>query len=63
MPTSLQAIAKKAQESKENRFHNLYRLIDEQHLRTSWLFIRQNAAYGVDEVSAERQGIRRESGG
>src|SRR5437867_7361867 len=53
MPTSLQAIARKAQESKPHRFVNLYGLIDEQHLRISWLFIRQNAAYGVDQVSAK----------
>jgi thymidylate synthase len=49
MPTSLQVIAKKAQESKETRFLNL----DEQHLQTCWLSIRQNAAYGVDRISAE----------
>ena len=54
MPTSLLAIAKKAQESKPTRFHNLYRLIDEQHLHQSWLFIRQNAAYGVDRISAKQ---------
>jgi RNA-directed DNA polymerase len=53
MPTSLQVIAKKAQESKETRFLNLYRLIDEQYLQTCWLYIRQNAAYGVDRISAE----------
>jgi RNA-directed DNA polymerase len=53
MPTSLQVIAKKAQESKETRFLNLYRLIDEQHLQSCWLSIRQDAAYGVDRISAE----------
>ena len=53
MPTSLQAIATKAKENKEHRFLNLYRLIDEQHLHQSWLFIRQNAAYGVDRISAK----------
>jgi group II intron reverse transcriptase/maturase len=53
MPTSLQVIAKKAQENKQARFLNLYRLIDEQHLRNSWLLIRQNAAYGVDRISAK----------
>ena len=54
MPTSLQAIAKKAQGSKQHRFLNLYRLIDEQFLAESWLFIRQNAAYGVDRISAKQ---------
>jgi len=54
MPTSLQAIATKAQESKQHRFLNLYRLVDEQFLAQSWLFIRQNAAYGVDRISAEQ---------
>src|SRR5438552_7913668 len=54
MPTSLQAIATKAQESKQHRFLNLYRLIDEQFLAESWLFIRQNAAYGVDRISAKQ---------
>ena len=54
MPTSLQAIATKAKESPQHRFLNLYRLIDEQHLRESWLFIRQNAAYGLDRISAKQ---------
>jgi group II intron reverse transcriptase/maturase len=54
MPTSLLAIAKKAQESKQIRFHNLYRLIDEQHLKNCWIDIRKNAAYGVDRVSAKQ---------
>jgi RNA-directed DNA polymerase len=53
MPTSLQAIATKARESRQHRFLNLYRLIDEQHLHQSWLFIRGNAAYGVDRISAK----------
>jgi group II intron reverse transcriptase/maturase len=53
MPTSLQAIATKAREKKEHRFLNLYRLIDEPHLHQSWMCIRQNAAYGVDRISAK----------
>jgi hypothetical protein len=52
MPTSLQAIAMKARDQKQHRFLNLYRLIDEQHLHQSWWLIRQNAAYGVDRISA-----------
>jgi group II intron reverse transcriptase/maturase len=54
MPTSLQAIATKAKENRQHRFLNLYRLIDEQFLAESWLDIRENAAYGVDRVSAEQ---------
>jgi RNA-directed DNA polymerase len=54
MPTSLQAIATKAKENKQHRFLNLYRLIDEVFLHQSWLFIRRNAAYGVDRISAKQ---------
>ena len=54
MPTSLLAIAKKAQERKETRFFNLYRLIDENFLRECWRDIRKNAAYGVDRISAQQ---------
>ena len=54
MQTSLQAIATKAKESKQHRFLNLYRLIDEQQLKQSWLFIREDAASGVDRISAEQ---------
>ena len=35
MPTSLLAIAKKAQEKKDIRFFNLYRLIDKHSARSS----------------------------
>ena len=53
MPTSLLAIAKKAQERKDLRFFNLYRLIDETFLRDCWRDIRKNAASGVDGISAK----------
>ena len=53
MQTSLQAIAKKAQDLKGYRFLNLYRLIDEKLLLDCWRDIRKNAAYGVDRVSAQ----------
>src|SRR5437016_2474389 len=53
MQTSLLAIAKKAQERKDTRFFNLYRLIDENLLLECWRDIRKNAAYGVDRVSAQ----------
>ena len=56
MPTSLLAIAKKAQEGKQHRFLNLYRLIDEGHLLNCWRDIRKNAAYGVDRISAREYG-------
>lgn len=53
MQTSLLAIAKKAQNLKGYRFLNLYRLIDENLLLDCWRDIRENAAYGVDRVSAQ----------
>ena len=56
MQTSLLAIAKKAQEGKQNRFFNLYRLIDENQLLNCWRDIRKNAAYGVDRISAQQYG-------
>ena len=56
MPTSLLAIAKKAQERKDTRFFNLYRLIDENLLLDCWRDIRKNAASGVDRVSAQEYG-------
>jgi hypothetical protein len=57
MPTSLLAIAKKAQERKDLRFFNLYRLIDESFLRDCWRDIRKNAASGVDGISAKEYGL------
>ena len=56
MPTSLLAIAKKAQEKKDTRFFNLYRLIDENLLLDCWRDIRKNAAYGVDRIGARQYG-------
>lgn len=56
MPTSLQAIAKKAQDRKYYRFLNLYRLIDEDFLLDCWRDIRKTAAYGVDRISAWQYG-------
>jgi len=56
MPTSLLAIAKKAEERKDTRFFNLYRLIDESLLQDCWREIRKNAAYGVDQISAQQYG-------
>ena len=56
MQTSLLAIAKKAQEKKDTRFFNFYRLIDETLLLDCWRDIRKNAAYGVDRISAQEYG-------
>jgi len=54
--TSLQAIAKKASERPEYRFRDLFRLLNEDMLRDSWRYVRKNAAYGVDKVSAVEYG-------
>jgi RNA-directed DNA polymerase len=51
--TSLQGIAKKAREQKKHRFQDLYRLLNEEQLLDCWRFIRKDAAYGVDRVSAQ----------
>jgi RNA-directed DNA polymerase len=51
--TSLQAIAKKAGEQPGYRFRNLYGMLNEEMLEDSWRYIRKDAAYGVDRVSAE----------
>src|SRR6266702_726395 len=56
MPTSLLAIANTAQERKDTRFFNLYRLIDENLLRDCWRDIRKDAASGVDRSSAQEYG-------
>jgi RNA-directed DNA polymerase len=54
--TSLQAIAKKASERPEYRFRDLFRLLNEDMLKDSWRYIRKNAAYGADKVSAAEYG-------
>jgi retron-type reverse transcriptase len=51
--TSLQGIAKKAESQPKYRFRNLYGMLDEEMLLDSWRFIRKDAAYGVDRVSAQ----------
>jgi RNA-directed DNA polymerase len=50
-PTSLRAIAKKAQQQKRHRFGGLYRLLNEQSLRTCFYPLRKAAAPGVDGVT------------
>jgi group II intron reverse transcriptase/maturase len=52
MQTSLLAIAKKAANQKTYRFRNLIGMLTEEFLVDSWRFIRRDAAYGVDRVSA-----------
>lgn len=56
MQTSLLGIAKKAKNRKDHRFGNLYELLNEKNLLDSWRYIRKNAAYGVDRISAEEYG-------
>jgi RNA-directed DNA polymerase len=51
--TSLQAIANKAEKQLGYRFRNLYGLLNEEMLKDSWQYIRKDAAFGVDRVSAE----------
>lgn len=53
VPTSLQAIANKAKSHQNYRFRNLFGMLNEELLRDSWRFIRKDAAYGVDQVSAQ----------
>lgn len=53
MRTSLQGIAKKARKQKKHRFGNLYEMLNEENLKDCWRYIRKDAAYGVDRVSAQ----------
>src|SRR5882724_10871115 len=53
MQTSLQGIAEKAKSQEKYRFRNLYGMLNEALLRDGWRDIRTDAAYGVDEVSAQ----------
>ena len=53
MSTFLQGIAKKAREQPKHRFGNLYERLNEAYLRECWGDIRQDAASGIDQVSAE----------
>ena len=53
MPTSLQGIAQKAASQKGYRFRHLYGMLHEDCLKQCWRDIRQDAAAGVDQVSAQ----------
>jgi RNA-directed DNA polymerase len=50
--TKIQAIANKAGKQPGYRFRNLYGMLNEEMLKDSWQYIRKDAAYGVDRVSA-----------
>jgi group II intron reverse transcriptase/maturase len=50
--TSLQGIAKRAKESKEYRFLDLYRMINKISLMDAWFDINAGAASGVDKITA-----------
>lgn len=52
-PTSLRAIARKAQQDKRHRFGGLYRLLNQQSLRSCFYQLRKTAAPGVDGVTFE----------
>ena len=51
--TSLQAIALKAEMQPGYRFQNLFGMLNEDLLKDSWRYIRKDAAYGIDRVSAD----------
>ena len=51
--TSLQAIALKAEMQPGYRFQNLFGMLNEEMLKDSWQYIRKDAAFGIDRVSAD----------
>ena len=53
MQTSLQGIAKKAKQNKKHRFRDLYRLLNEENLLDCWGYLNNQAAAGVDRISAQ----------
>ena len=53
MPTSLQGIAKKAQEQQQYRVRNRSGRLKEELLRESWRASKKHAAYGGDQISAQ----------
>ena len=52
--TSMRGIAKRAKASRQHRFQNLYRMIDEKLLLKCWRDLNKRAASGVDGVTAEQ---------
>ena len=53
MQTYLQAIANKAKSQPKYQFRNLYGMLNEDMLNDCWRFIRKDAAFGFDRVSAQ----------
>lgn len=53
MQTSLQGIAKKAEEKKRYRFQNLSNLLTEENLVETWKSMNRKAASGVDRISTK----------
>ena len=53
MQTSLQGIAEQAKSQAKYRLRNLSGMLNEEQLKDCWREIRKDAAYGVDEVSAQ----------
>jgi retron-type reverse transcriptase len=51
MQTSLRGIANKAMREPQCRFRDLYRLLNEQHLRVAFYQLRKKAASGVDGMT------------
>ncbi len=51
-PTSLRGISNRAKASKDHRFQNLYRCLNAEFLRECWRDLNQDAASGVDGVTA-----------
>jgi group II intron reverse transcriptase/maturase len=51
MQTSLERIANKAKRDKKYRFQNLYRLLNEERLASSWIRLNKKAASGADGIS------------
>jgi RNA-directed DNA polymerase len=59
-PTSLRAIANRAKESKHHRFRNLYQEVNVELLMHCWHGLNQEAASGVDGLTAEIYAINLE---
>lgn len=59
-PTSLQAIANRAKESKHHRFRNLYQEVNVELLMHCWQDLNKDAASGVDGLTAETYALNLE---
>lgn len=56
MPTSLNAIERKAEYNRNHKFENLYRLLNKWNLGQSWQYVNKRAAKGIDQISAKSFG-------